>query len=204
MAFPDISISAELDATNQVLSAVGQAPITTLDQTNPDVSICWDTILQCNREVQAEGWGFNTEQHYPFTPDNDGFIYIPPNILMLDLSDTYANAGIEAVPRGDRLYNKYAHTYVWEDQVECDVVWLFEFKDCPLPVREYITARAAVQASTKMTGDSTVYQMLQAKEALARANILEFECNQNDYSIFGFPEGTGYYSSYKPYKTLAR
>lgn len=204
MAFPDLSIAAELDAVNQILSSVGQAPVTTIDQTNPDVAVAYDTLLQCNREVQAEGWTFNTENEYPFTPDNDGNISIPTNVLSLDLSDLYENAGIDVVQRDGRLYNKITHTYTWENQVKCDVVWLFEFKDCPIPAREYITARAAVQASTKMTGDSTVYQMLQAKEAMARANLLEYECNQGDYTIFGFPRSGTFYLNYKPYKTLAR
>lgn len=204
MAFPDLSIAAELDAVNQILSAVGQAPVTTIDQTNPDVGVAYDTLLQCNREVQAEGWTFNTENEYPFTPDNDGYIFIPDNVLMLDLSDLYENAGIDVVQRDGKLYNKIDHTFEWEGQVKCDVVWLFEFKDLPVPVREYITARAAVQASTKMTGDSTVYQMLQAKEAMSRANLLEYECNQGDYTIFGFPRSGTFYSSYMPYRTLAR
>ena len=204
MAFPDITISAELDAVNQVLSAVGQAPVTTLDNTNPDVAVAWDTILQVNREVQAEGWVFNTETCYPFTPDNGGNISIPDNVLMLDLSESLANSGIDVSKRDGRLYNKTAHTYTWTDQVECDVVWLFEYKDLPVPAQEYVKARAAVQASTKMTGDSTVYQMLQSKEAMARANLLEYECNQGDYSMFGFPRDGGYYTSYKPFQALAR
>lgn len=204
MLLPSALVATELAAVNQILGAVGQAPVTTLDQTNPDVSIAYDTLNEVNREVQAEGWSFNTESEYPFTPDNSGNIVIADNILLLDLSDLPENRGIEVVRRDSKLYNKIDHTFTWTDTLKCDVVWLFEFKDLPIPFRDYITSRAAVQASTKMVGDSTVYSMLQQKEAMARANALEYECNQGNYTFFGFPRGMNFYNSYQPYRTLAR
>lgn len=204
MAFPSALVATELAAVNQILGAVGQAPVTTLDQTNPDVALAYDTLLELNREVQAEGWSFNTETEYPFTPDTNGEILIADNILLLDLSDLPENRGIDVIRRNGKLYNKIDHTFTWDNQIKCDVVWLFDFIDLPLPFRDYVTAKAAVQGSTKMVGDTTVYQMLQQREAMARANCLEYECNQGNYSFFGFPRGSNYYNSYQPYKTLAR
>jgi hypothetical protein len=204
MPFPNALVATELAAVNQILGAVGQAPVTTLDQTNPDVAIAYDTLVEVNREVQAEGWSFNTETEYPFTPDTNNEILIPDNILLLDLSDCYENKGIEVVRRNAKLYNKIDHTFAWDNQIKCDVVWLFDFNDLPIPFRDYIAARSAVQASTKMVGESTVYQMLQQKEAMARANVMEYECNQGNYSFFGMPRGNNFYNSYQPYKTLAR
>ena len=63
MAFPTTNATQELPAVNEILASVGQAPVTTLDQTNPDVAIAYDTLLQVSREVQAEGWTFNKEYH---------------------------------------------------------------------------------------------------------------------------------------------
>ena len=39
MAFPTTNATVELVAINQILASVGQAPVTTLDTTNPDVAI---------------------------------------------------------------------------------------------------------------------------------------------------------------------
>ena len=86
MAFPNVLVAPELAAVNQILGAVGQAPVTTLDQTNPDVAIAYDTLVEVNREIQSEGWVFNTEEEYPFNQDVNGEILIPDNILLLDLS----------------------------------------------------------------------------------------------------------------------
>jgi hypothetical protein len=204
MAFPNALVSTELDAVNQILGAVGQAPVTTLNDTNPDVAIAYDTLQEVNREVQAEGWGFNTETEYPFTPNTGGEILIPSNVLLLDLSDLYENKGYQVVRRNGKLYNKIDHTFTWTSTLKCDVVWLFDFVDLPLPARDYIVARASVQASSKMVGDPAIFQMLQQKEALSRANLLEYDCNQGDYSFFGHPRGNDFYVSYQPFKTLAR
>ena len=204
MAFPNVLVAPELAAVNQILGAVGQAPVTTLDQTNPDVAIAYDTLVEVNREIQSEGWVFNTEEEYPFNQDVNGEILIPDNILLLDLSSIFENIGVEVVKRNGKLYNKTEHTFTWTAPIKCDVVWLFDFIDLPVPFRDLIVARASMQASTKMVGDTTIYQMLQQKESLARANAMEYECNQGDYSFFGANKNIGSYNSYQPYKTLAR
>ena len=87
MAFPTTNVTEELPAINQILASVGQAPVTTLDSTNPDVAIAYNTLLQVSREVQGEGWTFNREFDYPLTPDaNDNILY-PNNVLQMDLTD---------------------------------------------------------------------------------------------------------------------
>ena len=66
MAFPTTNAAEELPAVNEILASVGQAPVTTLDQTNPDVAIAYDTLLNVSREIQSEGWTFNTEEWVKF------------------------------------------------------------------------------------------------------------------------------------------
>ena len=45
MAYPTYAVSTELDAVNQILSSVGQAPVTTLDLQNPEVAIALNTLI---------------------------------------------------------------------------------------------------------------------------------------------------------------
>ena len=91
MTFPTTNATQELAAINEILASVGQAPVTTLDQTNPDVAIAYNTLLQVSREVQAEGWTFNQEYNYKFTPDTNDEILIPNNVLLMDASEVFAN-----------------------------------------------------------------------------------------------------------------
>ena len=205
MAFPTTNATQELPAINQILMACGQAPVTTLDTTNPDVAIAYDTLLEISREVQSEGWSFNKENHYEFTPDGNNEIAISNNILQLDLTTNAANGDINAVRRNGKLYDKEHHTYEFTGEtVECDVVWFFDWVDLPRPVQDYITARAAAVTSSRIIGDTNQYQMLQQKEAYMRAMALEYECNQGDYSYLGKPDGADPYISYEPYKALYR
>jgi hypothetical protein len=196
--------TTELDAINYILGAVGQAPVTSLDQLNPDVAIAYDALLQANRQIQEEGWTFNWEYEYPFTPDNDGYIGIPFNVLQLDLSDLYENRGIEAVKRDGKLYNKTDHTFIWPKQVKCDVMWLFNFDDVPPIIQHYIQAKAALEASQQMVGDTAMFQMLSTKVSQTKASAIEYETSQGDYSFFGRSLGMTYYNSYQPYQTLIR
>jgi hypothetical protein len=204
MAFPTTNSQLELPAINQILQSCGQAPVTTLDQTNPDVAIAYQTLLEVSREVQAEGWSFNKEFHYEFTPDTNKKINIPNNVLQLDLSDNSANMDYDAIRRQGKLYDKANHTYDWDNKVECDVVWLFDWIDLPVPIQDFITARAATIVSSRIVGDPNQYQLLQQKEAYCRAMAIEYECNQGDYTYFGHPGATNTYSSYQPYKALFR
>ncbi len=196
--------TTELDAINYILGAVGQAPVTTIDQLNPDVAIAYDTLQQENRQIQEEGWTFNWEYEYPFTPDTNSEILIPQNVLQLDLSDVYENRGIDVVRRDGKLYNKTDHTYTWDKQVKCDVLWLFNYDDVPPVIQQYIQAKAALEASQKMVGDTSMFQMLSQKVALTRAAAIEYETSQGDFSFFGRSLGLNYYNSYQPYNTLMR
>ena len=45
MPIPTTNATQELPAVNQILASVGQAPVTTRDQTNPDVAIAYDTSV---------------------------------------------------------------------------------------------------------------------------------------------------------------
>jgi hypothetical protein len=205
MAFPTTNAVTELPAINQILASCGQAPVTTLDSTNPDVAIAYDTLLEVSREVQTEGWSFNKENHYPFEPNNDNEIVIPSNVLQIDLTNNGTNGSKDSIIRNGKLYDKQNHKdNDWTETVECDVIWFFDWVDLPGPIKDYITARAATVTSSRIVGDQNQYAMLQQKEAYMRAMALEYECNQGDYSYFGKPDNSEPYVSYEPYKALMR
>ena len=208
MAFPTTNATEELPAVNQILASVGQAPVTTLDQTNPDVAIAYDTLIQVSLEVQAEGWSFNTEFDVTQQTDANKEYVIPNNMLQVDLTHSSANYNKSVVRRNGKLYDRYNHTYEItgeaESEIKLDIVYNFDWVDLPVPIQDYIIARTAAIVSTRIVGDGQQYQMLQQKEAYTRAMALEYECNQGDYTFFGHPKGQNYYNSYQPYHALYR
>ena len=204
MPIPTTNATDELPAVNQILASVGQAPVTTLDQTNPDVAIVYDTLLQVSKEVQAEGWTFNKEFAYKLIPDANDEIIIPSNILQIDLTDDYQD--IDAVKRGGKLYERVEHTFKWttNSEYEFDIVWWFDWVDLPIPIQDYIVSKAATISAHRIVGDQQLVASLQQREMLSRANAMEYECNQGDFTFFGHPHGSTYKTSYKPYKALER
>ena len=197
--------TTQLAAVNEILGSVGQAPVTVLDTTNPEVAFAYNTLMDISREVQAEGWSFNKELEYPVTPDTSGYINIASNIISMDLSPLYENVQYDTVIRDGKLYDKIGHTNVWEiKEYKADIVWFFDFDDLPQPFRDYITARAASRAAIRLVGDVNLAQTLSAAEGWRRAACIEYECNEGDYTMFGFPKGNDYYVSYQPFRALAR
>jgi len=206
MPFPTTNATQELPAINQILTSCGQAPVTTLDQTNPEVAIAYDTLLQVSREVQSEGWTFNKEYHYEFTKDNNNEIPIPNNIIQIKLTENAQNTTYDAVRRSGKLYDRQNHTFEWEySPIECDVIWEFDFIDLPEPIRNYITARAAKIVSGRIVGDDDQYARLEREEGQSRAIALEYETQQGQFTMFGHPQGQqNYYQSYQPFHALQR
>ena len=206
MPVPTTYTPSQLDAVNEILGSVGQAPVTVLDQTNPEVALAFTTLMEISREVQAEGWVFNREFEYPIAVNSNGEIKVPSNVLQMDLSQTFNNTPYDTVIRDGKLYDKLNHTFTWDSTktYRCDILWLFPFDDLPQPFKAYITAKAATRAATKLVGDANLTQILANYEAMRRMSCIEYECNQGDYTMFGFKKGNDYYNSYQPYHTLAR
>ena len=206
MPFPTTNATQELPAINQILTSCGQAPVTTLDQTNPEVAIAYDTLLQVSREVQSEGWTFNKEYHYEFNKDVNDEILIANNIIQIKLTENAQNKPYHAVRRSGKLYDRQNHTYEWTySPIECDVVWYFDYIDLPEPIRNYITARAATQTSSRIVGDDDQYTRLQQQEVQSRAMAMEYETNQGQFTMFGHPQDSqNFYQSYQPFHALQR
>ncbi len=206
MPFPTTNATQELPAINQILTSCGQAPVTTLDQTNPEVAIAYATLLQVSREVQSEGWTFNKEYHYEFNKDNNNEILIPNNVIQIKLSENAQNRPYDAVRRSGKLYDRQNHRYTWEySPIECDVTWEFDWVDLPEPIQNYITARAATLVSGRIVGDDDQYTRLRTQEQEMRAMANEYETQQGQFTMFGHPQGQqNYYQSYQPFHALQR
>ena len=210
MSYPTYAVSTELDAVNQILSSVGQAPVTTLNLQNPEVSIALNTLREVNKTVQAEGWTFNIERHYKLTADAVTFkIEYPSNALSIDTYKYQHFDDFNPVRRGGFLYDRNEHTYEWKDGTDprvltCDIIWYWEFSDVPPAIQAYITAKAAVLCAIRMIGDGNLSQLLQKTEFETKAAALEYETAQGDYSIFGWKDAEDYHNSYQPFAALQR
>ena len=206
MASTTIDTETELSAVNAILGAIGQSPVTTINKTNPEVGFIYNLLRDANVDVQNEGWHFNTEKHVPYTPDSNGKIAIGNDVLKMDLPNGWSHKTYDVVKRNGYLYDKYDHTDDWSDitdDIELDIVRLISYEDVPSSFKRYIIYKAAVRAATQLVGNPQLAQLLSQQEALARATVMEYECNQGNNTMFGLPEDS-IYTAYQPWRSLGR
>ena len=203
MATTTIDIDTELSAVNNILGAIGQSPLTTLNFDNPEIAFIYNLLRDANVDTQAEGWHFNTEKHIKYSPDTNGKIAIGNDILSMDLNDNEARRTYDLVRRNGFLYDKQDHTDVFTSDINLDVVRLYLFEDLPLVFRRFITYRASAAAATQLVANPNLARLLSNQASLARAALQEYECNQGDHSMFGFPDDTAY-QTYQPWRNLRR
>lgn len=173
----------KLSAVNIVLSNIGMAPVTTIDNDNPMVSLASNIIDEVSLSLQSEGWVFNTENQYPFTPDPvTGHVEISNSILSLD---TTYDQDLNVIIRDGKLYDKRAHTYKFTSQLSLNVVWVFDFEDIPEAFKSYIAMRSANLFAGRAVGSTEQVKFGEREEALARAAMLQYETEQGDYNMLG-------------------
>ena len=206
MASTTIDLDTALSAVNSILGAIGQAPVTSLVYDNPEIAFIYNLLRDANVDTQAEGWHFNTEKHVKYAPDSvTGKIPIANDVLQLDVSEGWVRREYDVIRRDGVLYDKINHTDDFSDitEIDLDVVKLYTFENLPIPFRRYITYRASTKAATQLVANPNLVKLLQGQEALARAALMEYECNQGNHSMFGFPENT-VHQTYQPWRNLRR
>lgn len=198
--------TTELAAVNRIIGAVGQAPVASLSSPNPEVSIALQTLRDVSKEIQAEGWSFNSEREFILIPDVNQEILLPGNLLSITLSRVPENYGVDVTRRSGKLYNKTTHTFDWGTipSLKCDVVWFYPIEDVPQPVVDYIVARARVVASADLLGDTEQYRLLKDREVYTRAVAIESDLREDKPTMFGWPHGSRSGPSFRPFQVIAR
>ena len=206
MASTTIDTETELSAVNSILGAIGQSPVTSIVKDNPEIGFIYNLLRDANVDIQSEGWHFNSEKHVQYTPDSvTGKIAIADDVIKLDVTNGWTHRRYDVVKRGGYLYDLFDHTDDWSDHttIDLDQIKLITFEDAPLVFQRYIVSRASRMAATQLVANPQLVQMITTQEGMARAACIEYECNQANHSMFGFPEDT-VYTTYQPWRNLRR
>ena len=205
MAIPTtVDTDTELSAVNSILGAIGQSPVTTLNYENPEIGFIYNILTEVNKDVQNEGWIFNTEYNVEKQPEaTTKYITIPSNVLRYDLHEDNIYRNKNLVRRNGRLWDTINQTYEFDNNVYLDITWLWPYTDLPNAFKRYIISRASVRAATQLVSNPQLVQLLQQQEAQTRATCMEYECLQGDHSYMGFPDNSSY-RTYQPYTALQR
>ena len=180
-----ITKTSELQAINTMLSAIGEAPINTLEPTTEtaDVSMAKNVLTEVSRETQAMGWHFNRETDVTLSPSLDNEILLPTTAAYVDVESI--NAGTKQyIQRGEKLYNKTDHTFTITSSLKCTVIYMLPWEDLPQSARHYIMIKAARRLQDRVVGASDQHTYNQVDEFQALIALKANESREGDFSIF--------------------
>ncbi|MCY1708360.1 hypothetical protein [Pannonibacter sp. SL95] len=140
---------SKLDIINHMLMTNEVASTNSLDSKHPDVLTALQVLDGLNAELQGAntGWWFNTETDFPLSPDENGEIHLPKNLLSIRRSTARNYSQGERtryVQRGDRLYDTQQRTFKIGKAVNVDMVLRLPIDDLPHAAYTYLKHRAAL------------------------------------------------------------
>lgn len=187
MANYDSSINSdqELAAVNDMLAAIGESPVSSLEgDPNADVANCRRILSQVNREVQSKGWTFNIEEDAQLIPDSFSNLINYLDDYLKVTTGSYTN-------RGGFLYDRTAKTDVFTDPVTVTLVRLREYEEMPECFRSYIVAKASRRFNIRFFGAGEIEGSLQEQELTAWADCQEYELDYGNYNMLDGDAFTG-------------
>ena len=172
----------ELESINTLLSVIGEAPIDKLSDVSvneiTDSALARKTLHEVDRDVQAEGWCFNTDFEVSLSPDSSSQYKLPDNCLRADFSpNRYPSS--QYVARGNRVYDRHQRTY---DIAEADeplvvdqLVQQLAWDELPHAAQQYITIRAARIYSDRFINSNVIFTYTVQDESYARNQLVRAE-----------------------------
>ena len=161
-----------LDAVNEILSAIGEAPVDTIeDNGNIDVDNAYRILKSVNRQVQIDGYTFNTISSYPLIPDRFTKEIAWDSTLLRVIS----SEGNYLRNRGGLVYDVTNNTDKFDGQIEVEAIVLVPFEELPEAFREYITIKSARLFATRYLGDELAMNALMQEEQIAKIAVFNYE-----------------------------
>jgi hypothetical protein len=203
-----MTLTTFLEAVNQMLRMMGEAPVNSLDSLDAPASVAQqakDLLQITSRAMQSEGWSFNTDRQITLVraavTDN---IVLAPNVSKV-VVDQLQYPDLDVVQRGNRLYDRQGSTYVFPYDLVADVTWLLEWEELPEYARFYISIKAGRALQEAIVGDVNLTKIHMAQEAEARASFMEQEASTSRPNILrGDPNQCSPLITFKPHRALQR
>ena len=180
-----LTATTKLEAVNTLLTAIGEAPVNSLTSGLVDAETAETILDSVSREVQSQGWAFNTNYLQEFTPNSDLQIVIAPDVLRIDMADNRSTT-IDVVARGSKLYNRATNSFYFEATaaIKMNTVVVLEFTDLPESARRYITIRSARIFQDRVVGSDLLHGFHQQDELRALVELKDADSLVNDHNIF--------------------
>ena len=197
----------ELEAVNILLSIIGEAPIDRLSDITvneiTDSALARRTLGEISRDVQAEGWEWNTDSNVPITKDNQNQYLLDSSTLAAVFSPNRYPDG-RYVQRGNRVYDRASRTFAFgaafdQPLIIDRVIYQLDWDELPHVAQQYIVIRAGRIFSDRYLNSNAIYVYTAQDEEYARAMLIRGEERglQNNL-LWGNDRGMGQGIGYIP------
>lgn len=173
----------ELEAVNEMLAITGESPISSLDNiTFVDAILARRLLHNTSRAVQTKGWHFNSLYDYTISPNSNGFLDVPSNVLKIDQSPS-ETSGVDCTSRGSRIFDKATNSFTFTKPVKFDAVQFLAFEELPEYARQYIYIRAARLFQARLLGSESMAGLTAEEENNAWVEMVHAEGEVADYTM---------------------
>ena len=183
MSFISLTPMTELQAVNLLLSAIGEAAVSSLETaTTVEVTQAKNLLSNVNRAAQQKGWHFNTEWDVVLTRDSDDRIPLSESILSLYQPGQLMT--IRGMSGSMYAYDLDNNTFTWTKNLNNAVtITLLDFIDTPNTFRQYVTTRAARIFQEEIVGQVSAETVNRQEEAEAYADLLDDDAERAGLNV---------------------
>lgn len=170
----------KLEAVNEILGAMGEAPLDTLSEVyNVDGQNALRMLEAVTRQVQMLGWTFNTLEDYTLTVDRYRKVIPWDNIILRTISTDKSYIR----QRNGLVFDVTNNTSTFDNNLTVTAVILTPFEEMPDVFRHYVTTKTAQLFVSRYLGDPAIMQELQVETQEAYRYVMEYEMDLEDDSL---------------------
>ena len=178
--------TTKLEAVNTMLTFIGESPVNSLSDSSGvgDLPVAEKILDEIDREVQSQGWHFNTTVDVVTSPDaTSNEIVLSHNVVKADVKvGAYSN--MDVTMRNNKLFNRSKNTFEFTSDLKLTLVSLLPWDDFPEAARRYISLRAARVLQDRQVGSREMTEIGIREETVALAALREYDAEGADYSVF--------------------
>ena len=178
------TLTTKLEAVNTMLGYLSESPVNSIADSSslpPIAALAKGVLEEVSREVQSQGWHFNTATDYTLEANVSGEFVVPDNTMEVDAVDP----SVDVIQRNTRLFDRTNQSFEFDkDTMKVNITFLLDFEDLPEQARRYISIKAARALSNRVVGSREIEALILRDELFAKAQLDDAEYSTSDRTIY--------------------
>lgn len=184
----------KIDAINEILFMIGESFINSMDEMSFEAQSTSELIDIVTREICSDQEPFNIYP-YTFQSNSNGEIYLPDNVLSVDVLD--AKGQYRAIRTGDyyRIKDICNNTYTINESLSCECKIEQTFEELDPIIQNYIIKKTAVKKISVDLGNKDLISLSRNDLEIARISYMQHNIDISDINF----DDTSFNSLFKRY-----